>query len=70
MDLQHINIRPQPSYACIDRIEDMLSRKTDLIDPLSIIDPNLSDTGLGSAFAAKVAFAQENDFGARDLELA
>lgn len=71
MDLQHINIRPQPSYACIDSIEDMLSRKTDLINPWSIIGPNLGEAGLGSAFAhAKVAFAQEDDFGARDLELA
>lgn len=71
MDLQHINIRPQPSYACIDSIENMLSRKTDLIDSLSIIGSNLVDAGLSSAFTdAKIAFAQEDDFGARDLELA
>lgn len=59
MDLQHINVRPQPPYTCVDSIEDVLSRKTDLIDKLSIIVRHLADWKLGSVFSdAKIAFAQ------------
>lgn len=67
MDLQHIDIRPQPLHTRLHGIEDMFPRQTHLIDHRTVVGAYGRDAGLGpGGVDAEVAFGEEDELGARD----
>lgn len=67
MNLQHIDIRPQPLDARVHRIQDMFPRQPDLVHHLAVVLGDGGDLGLAAVWVdAEVAFGQDDNFGARD----
>lgn len=71
MDLQHIDIRAQPSDARVDRVEDVLPRQPDPVDPDGAVVGGGGRDGRGPAVLvdAEEALGQDDDALAGDGEL-
>ena len=62
MDLQYINIRTQPLYTPIHRIEDMLPAQSNLIHHFAVVGCHSGDAGLGARGGdAEIAFREDYD---------
>jgi hypothetical protein len=75
MDLQHVDVGPESANAGVDGVEDVLSRKADLVHHYSIVDAHSLQSFHHVQFfllvsKASKAFGQDDDALTRNLVLA
>jgi hypothetical protein len=69
MDLQHIDIGPEPFYAGLDSIKDVLPRKPDPVYKRAIVGRDGCDGRLRACRVnAKVTLGENDDVGAGDFK--
>ncbi len=63
MDLQHVNVRPQPLHACIHGVEDMFAAQAHLIYHIAVVGGHQGDARLGAGLVdSEVAFGKDDEF--------
>lgn len=67
MDLQHVNVRPEPGDAVLDRVEDVLPREPRAVDKRAVVLAGRRDRGLLALVVdAEEALGQQDHPVARD----
>lgn len=72
MDLQHVDVRPQAPHTGVDRVEDVLPRQPDAVDPDGPVVGGAGGDGGGAVAVlvdAQEALGQDDDALARDVVL-
>jgi hypothetical protein len=70
MDLENVDVCPEPLHARLYGVKDVLPTQADLIYNFAVVRVRLSDWAPGVRFVdAKVAFGKDDDLAPWDVEL-